>query len=713
MTLVDEHVGIISYQTSLSENLGESFYQKEALERIYAKKDHTRRNFLYFDWHSGAYVFEDLLEARYKHINLIKFSLFDIFNQSYRWALVHSFNNDKERYISIIAEMILRLQPDGLLVTHDWLPFHVEIINIFKEYKIPVILILHEGVFQNVDKYYSATIPISDKALVWGELHKNIFIERGYPEEKIRVVGSIKLNKYKLFKPFLSRDDFFKTCGLDKDRKTIIYCCQLCDGQWGDQEYALSHQRGIIDDVIKIACRHNYNIIIRNTLASPNLVLPQSFLKTYETCKNVFIDGEDVDSIEKSIYKVNAEDSLYHCDLVIGLNTTMQLEASLLNKPAIVARYFDFDPKWQREIGLPTAENYTELEGSIVEYINCKHSLISPGKISEFCKNYGYSDDMEYSPLKNVEKELLDLDIVTDTGRTKNFYEIDNELILPEYEADVKVPFEKISMIEIEIFSFCNRKCWFCPNSFIDRKSQNILMDENVYINVLNDLKSINYSGMIAYSRYNEPLSNKDIFLKRLAQAKELVPNALLHTNTNGDYLTREYLDELYEVGLRSLNIQCYLSEQSVLDVEDIKDRISKMAVKLDLEKSMRVTAFRSDWYEVSFHYKDMSIRMYARDFNVNGNNRGGTLKDMPASACRHNSCSVPFTDIYIDYNGNVMPCCNLRSDISEHKKFILGNVHNERVLEIFNGQPMQKLRRVLQKNIIKLYPCNECKFFK
>ena len=26
-----------------------------------------------------------------------------------------------------------------------------------------------------------------------------------------------------------------------------------------------------------------------------------------------------------------------------------------------------------------------------------------------------------------------------------------------------------LKLIEIEVFSFCNRKCWYCPNSYIDR----------------------------------------------------------------------------------------------------------------------------------------------------------------------------------------------------------------------------------------------------
>ena len=102
--------------------------------------------------------------------------------------------------------------------------------------------------------------------------------------------------------------------------------------------------------------------------------------------------------------------------------------------------------------------------------------------------------------------------------------------LYPQEVISTKVSLDKIRSVEIEIFSYCNRNCWFCPNNFIDRHSDNILMDEGIYLNILNDFKTINYRGRISYSRYNEPLSHKDIFLKRLKQANELLPSALLHT---------------------------------------------------------------------------------------------------------------------------------------------------------------------------------------
>ena len=92
---------------------------------------------------------------------------------------------------------------------------------------------------------------------------------------------------------------------------------------------------------------------------------------------------------------------------------------------------------------------------------------------------------------------------------------------------------KQLRLIEIEIFSYCNRKCWFCPNSFIDRISDNKIMAEETYLDLLSQLQQIDYSGELTYSRYNEPTAKKDLFLKRVAQARKMLPNVILRTNTN------------------------------------------------------------------------------------------------------------------------------------------------------------------------------------
>ena len=138
-----------------------------------------------------------------------------------------------------------------------------------------------------------------------------------------------------------------------------------------------------------------------------------------------------------------------------------------------------------------------------------------------------------------------------------------------------------IQQIDIEVFSYCNRQCWFCPNSILDRHSQNQYMDENLYLKILNELKEFNITGFISYSRYNEPLADK-IILKRIKQAREILPNVRLTFNTNGDYLSKEYLDELAESGLNDIQIQCYLNQNEQFDIENtIKPKMMKLINKL------------------------------------------------------------------------------------------------------------------------------------
>src|SRR5690349_4643456 len=128
------------------------------------------------------------------------------------------------------------------------------------------------------------------------------------------------------------------------------------------------------------------------------------------------------------------------------------------------------------------------------------------------------------------------------------FARIDSEsLVALEDSARQRALFARlVGMVEIEVHSYCNRTCWFCPNSYIDRRSTTKLMDEGVYLRLMRDLREIGFSGVIAYSRYNEPFGH-EVFFERLAQAHEALPGATLHTNTNSDYLTDETLARAYE----------------------------------------------------------------------------------------------------------------------------------------------------------------------
>jgi radical SAM protein with 4Fe4S-binding SPASM domain len=256
-----------------------------------------------------------------------------------------------------------------------------------------------------------------------------------------------------------------------------------------------------------------------------------------------------------------------------------------------------------------------------------------------------------------------------------------------------------VNIFEIEVFSFCNRTCSFCPNSYIDRRSENHFMDENLYMKVMSELAEIDYEGIVWYSRYNEPLADR-IILKRIQQTRQLLPKAKLQTYTNGDYVTREYLDDLADAGLNEIRIMRYPDAK---DTKTTSEKMSKMIEKLGLP----IIHKNSNCIELN--HSKLHVQIYSFDIDKNVTNRAGSLTINPQNYKRFAPCYSPFSCFHVDYNGSVFPCCHARSDIESHRSLILGNIENETIFDIFFGEKAQMLRRLLKNNKIHFSPCNEC----
>ena len=266
-----------------------------------------------------------------------------------------------------------------------------------------------------------------------------------------------------------------------------------------------------------------------------------------------------------------------------------------------------------------------------------------------------------------------------------------------------------VRMVEIEVSSYCNRKCWFCPNATYDRMSDNKLMSAEMYSSILRQLASIGYDGTITYSRYNEPLADKMI-LERIAEARRMLPDAQLHTNTNGDYLDLEYVEQLYAVGLRSLNIQIYLGNKERYDHAKIKAAGDKTLKRVQLPHTL-VRDTPGEWYEQRLHYRDMSIRLYGRNFETGGTSRGGEVP-IHMDYQRTSPCLIPFWAVYIDHDGSTVPCCNFRSDIPAHADYVIGKLTQKPDLFLqYASRFAANFRASLIKDGVKEGLCSNCHY--
>lgn len=289
------------------------------------------------------------------------------------------------------------------------------------------------------------------------------------------------------------------------------------------------------------------------------------------------------------------------------------------------------------------------------------------------------------------------------------FLELDSSLYNEQsFEKSKKLFKTWVSSIEVEAFSYCNRVCWFCPNSFIDRRSKQSYLDWDVFTNLLNSLSDIKYDGLISFSRYNEPFSD-DMIYKYISEVRHKLPKARIHANSNGDYFSLSNLLLARDSGLNSMVVQIYLPKNK-------NNKELAYIYKNEFDKKLRGTLEcqlvrdQEDWLEWEYIVDGFRLGLRWRDFKNNGINRADLI--VSESPIRISPCMQPTTSIYIDYNGSLMPCCNLRSDYEGHKTSVLGTLSSTNsVFDIYGSSNSASWRRNLSNFSQKKGVCSHCQF--
>lgn len=237
-----------------------------------------------------------------------------------------------------------------------------------------------------------------------------------------------------------------------------------------------------------------------------------------------------------------------------------------------------------------------------------------------------------------------------------------------------------LRLIEIELFSYCNRKCAWCPNSFIDRDCHKPIefLDLDILCDLVIDLSRANYKNYISFSRYNEPFSHIQQFKSRVEFIKRSLPEATLVTNTNGDYLSEENLQGLFIDELTIMDYDCR-------GLYWCLKKLIQCNCEIDNVKNQYIYA----------HYDNMKIIYYV-DWPKHSqiNDRGGSLNQYSLLE-RNRPCLEPQYFIGINYDGTVSPCCNIRNDIEQHQEYIMGNLNSTTLTSIITSPKFESFRDV------------------
>ncbi len=257
-----------------------------------------------------------------------------------------------------------------------------------------------------------------------------------------------------------------------------------------------------------------------------------------------------------------------------------------------------------------------------------------------------------------------------------------------QFDKDNKVPL--FSLVEISDSGTCNRACSFCPRSdkdWIDKFDNKEFIKSELHESIVFQLQDLNYSGIVVYSGFNEPLLNKDIY-KNIAQTRSYLPGAKIELITNGDVLNEKRLLKLFEAGLSTLLISVYDGPEDMIKFE-------KMCKNVKLEK---------DQYVIRKRYLPPE-----ENFGITMSNRGGLMENAEHSVpslkkSLNTACFYPSYTLFIDYNGDVLMCSH-----DWGKKNILGNLNKEKIMDVWLSNNAMMSRKNLSKGNREFSPCNVC----
>jgi len=254
------------------------------------------------------------------------------------------------------------------------------------------------------------------------------------------------------------------------------------------------------------------------------------------------------------------------------------------------------------------------------------------------------------------------------------------------------------SWIEFNLVGLCNRRCVFCPWSDPEWRSSHVPnvagnndilhLPIEVYEGVMKDLNKVGFKGGIIYSAFSEPLLYKHLE-EVIKISKEQCPESRIEVVTNGDFLTIDKLNTIFEAGLTRIDVSVYDGPDKVKPFQDLREEAGLNKEQFHI---------RERWYTPEKHFGISSLT------NRAGANVMAEINVIKLNTALKRKCFYPFYQLLVDFDGAVL-LCNHDWD----KKLTLGNVKETSILDIWNSKKYKEIRENLANANRNHSPCNSC----
>jgi radical SAM protein with 4Fe4S-binding SPASM domain len=253
--------------------------------------------------------------------------------------------------------------------------------------------------------------------------------------------------------------------------------------------------------------------------------------------------------------------------------------------------------------------------------------------------------------------------------------------------------------IDVELNAGCNMACPFCVHGY--QKIENNLLDRAKFEKILKEAVSIGVKS-VKFNYINEPMLRKDLEeIIRWTKDQGIIN---IYMVTNGTLLTAKRRESLMQSGLTKLFVSLDAVTEDTYNRQRLSGQFNKVVTNvLAFIKERNETGQQFPLVRVSFlrnqinKHEEKAFQEFWQDKadliafqkmnEIPDRKTSLTIADaeMPSKGC-----DLPFKQLVIDDDGEILPCCKLAG-----KKLPIGNIDTMTLQEAWDSSKMKHLRSI------------------
>lgn len=262
----------------------------------------------------------------------------------------------------------------------------------------------------------------------------------------------------------------------------------------------------------------------------------------------------------------------------------------------------------------------------------------------------------------------------------------------------------------IEITTRCNLACLMCPRGKINRPIKD--MSWPVFKKVIAEIKD--YAELVYLHGLGEPLLNKNLF-KMIAHAKK--QGLPVGISTNAAFLDKEKAGKLLNSGIDYVIFAIDAATKKTYEKVRVGGNFKRVEQNIKNFLQMKKKSKRAPFVVLQFitmPENENEANSFLEKWRYSGAEavRVKPVVDFfgrrkPKRVNTSLRCLYPYRMVNVYYDGTVVPCCQ-----DNFGQYVLGNIKEKSLREIWNGPRAQRLRRKLaaqKRNEVSL--CRQCRY--